>query len=330
MQSPLTVTATQQVIDNNVLLQWSDATNTLPLDYYEIRKGSTYGSSTLIGTVAGRFSTVFESTAGTYTYWITGYDVAGNAGTPAYVAALVNQPPDYTLQYNYNTTFGGTLSNMILESGALVGPFDTTETWQSHFTSHGYASPQAQVSAGFPYYLEPTAASGYYEETIDYGTVLTATKITITPTYVVTTGTPAVSVDISVKKNAGDAWTDYTGLSSVYVTDFRYVKFRVTSTASGYDDLIRMTGINVRFDVKLKNDAGVVAAVSSDSGGTTVNFNVSFVDVQSITVTPKGTSARYAIYDFVDAPNPTSFKVLVFDSAGTRVSCDVSWSVKGV
>jgi hypothetical protein len=119
-------------------------------------------------------------------------------------------------------------------------------------------------------------------------------------------------------------------VSSVYVTDFRYAKIRFDFSGVGGDDLVTVTGLNIRFDVKLKNDAGTATANSSDSGGTTVNFNVSFVDVESITVTPKGTAARIAVYDFVDAPNPTSFKVLLFDTAGNRVSGDVSWSVKGI
>ena len=327
---PTAVTITQEVIDNNVLLRWNDATQTLPIDYYEVRKGSTYAGSTLIGTVSARYTLIFETEGGTYTYWITGYDAAGNAATPASVSAVVNDPPDYELQYNQNTTFSGTKSNFIQEDGSIIGPFDTTETWQSHFTGRSWDQPQDQIDAGYPYYLEPTATSGYYEETIDYGTILNATKITITPTYQIVDGTPTITPKISVRASTSDPWTEYDGVSSVYVTNFRYVKFRYTVTCNG-NDLVRFTAINIRFDVKLKSDAGVVAANLADSGGTTVTFNKAFTDVISITVTPKGTSAIFALYDFNDVPNPTSFKVLAYSYAtGNRVSCDVSWSVKGV
>jgi len=57
---------------------------------------------------------------------------------------------------------------------------------------------------------------------------------------------------------------------------------------------------------------------------------VPFVDVESIQVTPKGTGAVNAVYDFVDAPNPTDFSVYLFDSAGARVSGDFSWTTRGV
>ena len=327
---PSSVSITQEVIDNNVLLRWSDATQTLPIDYYEVRRGSTYSGSTLIGTVSARYTVIFETVGGSYTFWITGFDAAGNTATPASVSAVVNDPPDYELQYDQNTTFDGTKSNFIKENGSIIGPFDTTETWQSHFTGRSWDQPQDQIDAGYPYYLEPTAISGYYEETIDYGTVLNATKITITPTYQIIDGTPTVTPKISVRASTSDPWIDYDGLSSVYVTNFRYVKYRFTVSGNG-NDLVRFTAINIRFDVKLKSDAGVVAANSSDSGGTVVYFNKSFVDVISITVTPKGTSAIFALYNFNDVPNPTSFNVFAYDYAtGNRVSCDVSWSVKGV
>lgn len=328
---PGTVTVTQEVIDNNVLLKWGDATATLPLDYYELRKGLTWAGATVIGRISSRFTAIFESSAGTFTYWVAGVDVAGNVGSTSSVAALVNQPPDYQLQFNQDSTFGGTRSNFTAyDATSFVAPINTTETWASHFTSRGWTTPQDQITAGYPVYAQPTPSSGYYEETFDYGTVLAATKVSASLTYSTVIGTVTVTPTISVKKLVGDAWTDYAGLSSVFVTDFRYVKVRYDFASSGGDDLVNVTGLNVRFDVKLKNDAGLVSAVSTDSGGTAVSFNVSFVDVQSITVTPKGTAARIAVYDFVDVPNPTSFKVLLFDTAGNRVSGDVSWNVKGV
>ncbi|NDC36312.1 MAG: hypothetical protein EBZ51_13295 [Synechococcaceae bacterium WB9_2_112] len=82
--------------------------------------------------------------------------------------------------------------------------------------------------------------------------------------------------------------------------------------------------------MKIKNDMGNGTANAADTGGTTVNFNVPFVDIESIGVTPSGTTPRIAIYDFVDAPNPTSFKVLLFDTSGNRVSGPFSWQARGI
>ena len=330
VNAPTSVAMTQEVIDNNVLLKWTDGTATLPIDYYELRKGATWAGATVIGRISARFATIFESSAGVYKYWIAGVDVAGNVGATANVDALVSQPPDYQLKLDSNSAFGGTKSNFLSYESGYLTPVDTAETWQSHFTSRGWTTPQDQINAGYPLYAMPSATAGYYEETIDYGAVLAATKISATLSYTSNAGTVTVTPKISVRKLITDPWTDYAGLSSVFVTDFRYVKVRFDFASVGGDDFVTVTGLNIRFDVKLKNDAGTATANSADSGGTTVSFNVSFVDVESITVTPKGTAARIAVYDFVDVPNPTTFKVLLFDTAGTRVSGDVSWSVKGI
>lgn len=398
VNAPTSVTVTQEVIDNNVLLKWGDATATLPVDFYELRKGGTWATATVIGRISSRFTAIFESAAGTYTYWLAGYDVAGNLGAQSSVTAQVNQPPDYVLQYDQNSTFTGTKTNIATDlDGSQLVPVSTSETWQTHFTSRSWNTPQDQINAGYPIYAQPSQTSGSYEEVFDYGTVLAGTKITATLTYDVVSGAPVVTPTISVRKLATDPWTDYAGLSSVFVTDFRYVKVRYDVASAGGDDLIDIIGLNLRFDVKLKNDAGsiktypsqsatysqtgttitvtftahgrevgqlvdmdftsgtatdaeyvitsvtantftVTSATSAttsgnvtlDPNGTPAAFNVSFVDVQSITVTPGGTSASIAVYNFVDAPNPTGFKILQFNTSGTRIAGTVGWSVKGV
>lgn len=394
---PTAPTISQQVIDNNVLLRWNDVTQTLPILNYELRRGASWAGGTVIGTKQGGFTTVFETAAGTYTYWLAGIDSAGNYGTPGSVNATVNQPPDYVLQYDQNSTWAGNETDIYTDGTTQIVNVNTTETWQSHFTSRSWTTPQDQINAGYAYYAMPSTTTAAYEEEFDYGTVLAGTKIsatltstsvagstTVTPTIRVrgTTSTSATysqsTTTITVTSTAhglavGDyvwldftsgtatdgtyvvatsaansftvtsttsattsgnvswvKWTTYAGVSEVYVTNFRYFRIRYDFASAGGDDLLLLTALNVKLDSKLKNDAGTGTANSGDSGGTTVNFNVSFVDVSSITVTPTGTSAVLAVYDFVDAPNPTSFKVLLFNTSGTRVSGGFSWSAKGV
>lgn len=327
---PSAPTITQQVIDNNVLLRWNDVTQTLPILNYELRKGASWAAGTVIGTKQGGFTTVFETSAGTYTYWLAGIDSAGNYGTPGSVTALVNQPPDYVLKLNQNSAWTGTKTNMITaENGQLVS-INTTETWTTHFTSRSWTSPQDQINAGFSYFMMPSTTTAAYEEIFDYGTVLAGTKITSTLASTVIAGSTSVTPTLSVRQLATDPWTNYAGLSEVYATSFRYFKVRYDFSSSGGDDLLLLTALNVRLDSKLRNDSGSGTANSGDTGGTTVNFNVAFVDVDSISVTPLATTGVIAVYDFVDAPNPTSFKVLLFNTSGTRVSGGFSWSARGV
>jgi len=243
----------------------------------------------------------------------------------------VNQPPDYQLQFDQNSAFGGTRTNVAAFDGGQLATVSLTETWEQHFVSRGWNTPQDQINAGFPIYAQPSTTSGSYEEVIDYGTLLGSTKITATLTAAPVSGTVTTTPTISVSAtSASGPWTNYPGLSSVFVTNFRWARIRYDFASTGGDDLIIITGLNVRFDVKLKNDSGFVNAVSTDVGGTIVNFNIPFVDVHSITLSPKGTAARIAVYDFTDVPNPTSFRVLLFDTAGNRVSGEVGWAVKGV
>lgn len=395
--APLKPTISQQVIDNNVLLQWTDSTQTLPILYYELRKGATFAGATVIGTKQGKFTTVFETASGSYTYWLVGVDSAGNYGTEGSVTTLVNQPPDYVLKLNQNSAFAGTGINTVAFGTGLLASIDTSETWQSHFTSRSWTTPQDQINAGYAYYAMPSTTTASYEEEIDYGTLLAGTKITstltsssvtgsttITPTvrtrgttstagtysqttttitvtstahgllandYVYlsfTTGTAVTGTYLVVTAAANTftvtsatststsgnvswiKWISYPGLSEVFATSFRYFRVRYDLASAGGNDLQLLSALNIKLDSKLRNDSGNGTANSADSGGTTVNFNIAFVDVDSITVTPLATSSVTAVYDFVDVPNPTSFKVLLFNSSGTRVSGGFSWSARGV
>ncbi len=332
ISAPGAVAITPQVIDNNVLLAWTENAGTLPVADCELRRGATYATSTLIGRISGRFATIFESVAGTYTYWITQRDIAGNDGTPASITVQVSQPPDYVLHADTASTFGGTLANALLDGGALLLPVDTTSTVAAKMTVGGWASRQAKADAGFPYRLEPTPAVASYQEVIDHGTILAGTKITVTQTSQAIHGSVALSCNLKVRASEADAWTDLGDVWGAYGTAFRYLQVTITATPDGgSNDLLRLTELRVRLDVKLKSDAGSAICDASDSGGTQVDFNVSFVDVQSITLTPAaGGAARYALYNFSDVVNPTGFKILLYDASGNRVSGTCSWSSKGV
>ena len=338
-QSPKTLTITApsapttlslQVVDNNVLMYWNGATSTLPIDSYELAKEPTFNAnapSTYIGKKSGGFTTVFETISGTYTYYIRAIDTAGNPGTVKSQAGSVSQPPDYVLNIDWNSTFSGTKVNAALDAdGSLLMPSNTAETWTTHFTSNGWTTPQNQIDALYPNYDMPSTGSGYYEQVFDYGSALPATKVSVTPT-AVTYGSPVVSCDISTSLD-NVTYTPYVGVWSVYATNFRYVKVRVTVTSGDGKSQYDMSGLNIKLDSKIRSDAGMRDCLSTDVGGTVVTFT-GFVDVSSITLTPGGTTPVTALYDFVDAPGATSFKILLFNAAGTRVSGPCSWSIKG-
>lgn len=140
-------TVSQEVIDNNVLIRWNAVSGSLPTLTYEIRKGDVFASAEVIGTKTGGFTSVFESLGGTYTYWVVAVDTAGNYGTEGSVAARVNQPPDYILANQTNSTFSGTkVSAAIQPNGTLLVPINIDETWSEHFTATRVAT--VTVAAG--------------------------------------------------------------------------------------------------------------------------------------------------------------------------------------
>jgi len=321
---------TAQVIDNNVLLKWQGVKGTLPIAEFEFRKGDVFSSAEVLGKLPGTFSSHFEDQAGQYRYWLAPIDTAGNYGTESSVLANVDEPPDFILHQEWSSDFSGTKTNIFqMQTGALILPVNTTETFAQHFTNNGWTTPQNQINAGYSFYLEPSLNSAMYEETFDYGTALSGTLITLLLDSLLLDGSVTATPQISVKKLIGDAWTDYAGVWQQYALDFRYVKIRIDFAAAGGNDQLQINAIKLRLAVKQKSDAGTGTAVSTDSGGTVVTFSKAFLDVQSITVTPKGTAARFGIYDFVDTPNPTEFKVLLYDQNGNRQSGDFSWKAEG-
>lgn len=314
------------VVDNNVLLSWNDCTQTLPLSSYQIRRGSSFSSATVIGTKNGEFTTVIETTAGLKTYWVVGIDSAGNQGTPGSVQVQVDAPPDYTVFYDADSSFGGTLIQAVLSDGALYPMIDTAQTWQTHFTGNSYNTLQDQVTAGFDLYALPSVDSGSsYEEEFDIGSVVSGVA-TFVLEYETLSGSVTVTPTLSVKELAGDPWTDYSGVSTKFANNFRYVKINYAFSGSGNNDSIKITHLNLRVDSKLKSESGEATANSADSGGTTVNITGTFNNVDSVTVTPTGTTAAIAT---VDAITTSSFKVLLFNISGTRVSGNFGYIVRG-
>ena len=331
---------TTEVIDNNVLFRWGNVPGSLPIASYELRRGPVWSTATLIGKKDGGFTTVFEApqVQSVYTYWLAAIDTAGNYGDPASVTATVSVPPDYVLAATFVSAYTGTRSNAATDGLELAMPVSTSQTWQSHFTSRGWASPQAQITAGYPIFAQPGSTTGYYEEVFDYGATLAAMKIGVAFKETVVAGSVSTAITITTALDSGFTSNvqTFTG-TQAFAVNFRYVKVRLTSTATNDQGVTEITNLTVKLDTKLKTQTGVITANAGDSGGTTVYLtddktstgSKTFIDVESITVSANTTSPVYAIYDFTDVYNPLSFKILLYNSSGTRISGTVSYSVRG-
>lgn len=295
-------------------------------------------------------TTSHASTTYTFSVYLKSGTMTGNVvlrirdGAATEIATATVTPTSTWARYSVTGTFGASPAaniNVFIDPTNDTGVAgDTFYAWGAQLVVGSspiamWATPQDQITAGYPIFIQPAVSPGYYEETIDIGSKLGACKVTVSPNYTVIAGSPTVSVTISLSE-FGSSWIDYPNTTQVFGTDYRYVKVRVT--VSGDDHaLINLIGLNTRLDAKLKTISGSKACLSTDSGGTTIYITDTrdvagtpeFVDVEAIQVTPAGTSPITAIYDFADSPNPTSFKILLFNSAGARVSGTASWTVRG-
>lgn len=201
---------------------------------------------------------------------------------------------------------------------------------RDELTAMGYNSRDDMIAAGLNYRAQPTPNTAQFVEVYDAGTVIASTNIRITLDQTAVVGSVTPTVTISTRKTLSDAWTDFpAGQNPVFATNFRYVKVKVDYSKPAADNtsFLVLNELETLLSSKIKNDTGV-AYVSANP--TTVNFNVDFIDVQGITVTPQGTTPLLAVVDFDDVPHPASFDVYLFNGAtGAPATGQVRWTARG-
>jgi hypothetical protein len=324
------VSITARVIDNNVLLNWTTPSSPFDIDYYEIQKGGV-----VIGKQRGTFIAIFEATSGNYNYGIIGIDLAGNRGLDTTLAVDVKQPPDFQFQASITSQFPGTKVNCFVSNLHLIAPLTLTETWSTHFSTRSWNTIQDQVNAGYSFYCQPTyfgpVANSYYEEIFDYGAVFNSIIASVTYNFDPLFPSDDVTINIKMATSTDNiTYTSFAVGSVQYFPTLRYIKLRIEIGAHSDKGLIDISNLNIRIDVKREVDSGLVNALAGDATGTLVYFNKAFRDIDSITLTANAIQPIVAIYDFVDVPNPVSFKVYAFNSAGARVNYPVSWKARGI
>lgn len=320
-----------QVIDNNVMLYWINAEKTtLPIAYVRIRKGSTFADSVEVGTKAGAFTTISELVGGNYTYWLTSVDTDGNESIETKVTASVSEPPDFVFRgellsdmnsgggywedsriwddgFIWKDSASLVLTNAELTENGIILPVNTTETFQEHFTNNSWTTPNAQVVAGYPVFIQPANLTATVQEVFDFGTTLNSSKVTVTQSGSIISGSPSVSVDIEVSPN-NSTWKSHYGVTSVFENNFRYV--RVTIKVTGDDRALYLVEqMVVRCDAKQKTDSFSGQCLSSDTSGTVFNFTKEMLDVESIVLTAQSTTPVMVVYDFKDSIISGTFSI---------------------
>lgn len=217
---------TAQVIDNNVLLYWSQPTSSFRISSYILRRNGIQ-----FGTTNSTFSAIFENVAGTYEYSVQAVDIAGNLSPEAIVIAAVTQPPDYELRADFLSDLDGTKTEVWLTPGPRLLCNVRTETYQDHFSSRGWSTIQDQINAGFPLYIQPSAPVGEYVEVIDFGLVISSTVLSINYNTVLIAGS-GVNVVLEIETSIDDiTYTAPVVASTLFVASLRYARLTFTFTA---------------------------------------------------------------------------------------------------
>ena len=324
VNGPQGVIPTAEVIDNNVLLRWQPAISEFYIDYYVIER-----EGTVLGQIYGTFATTLELTAGTVTYSVTPVDIAGNHGPTNSVQATVTAPSDFVLEAVWTSMLEGVPFQVYRMPNVRLLACADVETWDEHFVSRGWTNIADQIAAGYPVYAQPMELTGTYEETHDFGVTVTDTVISIawSQRQIV----PYINAISSLSYSAdGITYVPYQVTNTMFADVIRYIKFKLDFSTIDRRMLAEFYNIVVSLSVKRDMDSGRASVFAAHAGGTEVLFNKAFRDVESITLTSEGAADRNAIYDFVDVPDPTGFKILLFNTAGVRVDGIVSWKARGI
>ena len=148
---------TAYVIDNNVILRWTDPTATsLPLASYDIYRcpsgGSCtvndYGSTATYVTNVGGTNTYsfFETAAGNYKYFVRTKDLADNYSVPTAISTSVSEPRDFVILADVDSKYNTTA----LTPGYCSGFVASTEAACEHPQTGGTCSGEA---GGAPFSL---------------------------------------------------------------------------------------------------------------------------------------------------------------------------------
>ena len=345
-------------VDNNVMMRYTVDTSKVfwPIKEYRVFDVEYLADGTPVTAEIGRIDTQFfadiKMQGGTYTYGIVAVDVAGNESNMVTRTVTVNQPPNFILYTDKDSTFNGIKTNMLLDGvGGMYGPIAYDDTWASNVTrvasilskSDDTVTWDDKVQNNMPFFFSPEGGSdlvGSYQETVDVGMVVPSSSIMVTVTSNVLSGEPTM-VQLIETSEDNETWSVVDTTGKALSKDFRYARITLTWTGG----LIYVTDIHFQMASSEINDAGSVIFTDDDYAnddpaidgtddepiGKLVRFNKHFVDIIAFTgLTVRGSGQKSAYIIFKDTPNPTWFRVFILDKDGNRVPGHVDWAVKGV
>lgn len=356
------VSFTTSAIRNSIVFDWYEPSITsLPIRRYHIYRGFTFTEAEYLGAVDATFHTFLEQSPGDYYYQVVCEDTAGNLSTNVRGRLTrVVVPDDFFIredqelinylidpgdaeQPNYLSGVPGEPASRIflpVEVGPPVASApvasnrkrNAAHTWEEIMLDRGWNSHQDAIDAGYSAYLTPSNTdAGRVTFEIDYEAVLGQTLISLTwVERQLGTNTVPITPTIEVSEDYV-TWTTYEGFSQVFASNFRYARYHFDFQATTDFDIASIEDMRAQLFLQKERDDILVSALSTDISGTLVNFNKTFIDVQSITFQPIGTQNVTWIvdYDLASDPQDNFAYVYVWDENGDRLSIQGTLQVYG-
>lgn len=219
---------------------------------------------------------------------------------------------------------------VITSGNALLACVNTGISWENHFITNAWASPQAQITAGYTIYVEPSLTTGSYQEVFDFGSVISNIIAVVNWNQTAVVGTVTTASTTLETSTDGIIWSTPTLGTSVFAQSLRYVRLTMNFVGANDKSLAIYNNLQCLLNVHREQDGGQANVFAADVGGTVVSFNKAFKALDALTVTPLSTIEQKAVYDFAFPPNPTTFKVLLFNAAGARVDGLITWVARGI
>ena len=236
-------------------------------------------------------------------------------------------------------TDGGPVEPPIPPGGGVV-PADAltriimpvmTRSWQEHFVDEGWTTPQQQIDAGYPLYIQPADDTGMAVWEMDYVNPLPPLRISFQLTLEEIAPACTATVQLECKGDLpGDIYVivpgDPLAAPVALVADTRYIRATLQITTSGdREGLVYVHAWGFVIDTTYMSETGVVTVPAG--GSVHVDLTSTFVDVRSVQLTPGSAGIAYVRY-LVDL-DQQGFTVYATDNLGNPVGGEVSWTVIG-
>ncbi len=297
--------------------QW-DQNSDIDIGGYEIRFGAidtfTWDSASVITSVTkGTLITNGAVPPGTWRLAIKAVDTSGNySDTAATFDLTITNTNDIIDTNESHPRWPGTFSGCHLHDvSCKVVPNSTTV-------------PSGDNYDVFDEFCEDAVSEFYYEEPeydagFDIGMRVWSNIVAPIGPGESGVSSPIFLIDFRL---AAGSYAGFNAFTSGQITA-RYIKTRAkVVTATGKASILSFER-TADIEERTENASGVVIA---GSGGTAIIFTNQFSNAPSITVTPQGTGALFAV---ISAITGTGFTIQVFNNSGTDVGGTVDWQAIG-